>query len=331
MTLAPLTIAFHTFGRDLREELVADVRAGLRAAPRSMPPRWFYDQRGSQLFEAITRLPEYYLTRAEEAILGSAAEEVIAEVRPEAIVELGAGSSEKTRVLIRAALRHDLSCFVPFDVSETFLEQTARQLATEFPGVSVYAVVGAFAEHLESVPRHGRQLIVFLGSTIGNFDTAERLSFLRGVRGLLAPEDAFLMGVDLVKPEAELTAAYDDAAGVTAEFNRNLLRVLNRDLGADFDPGDFDHVALFDQDRSRIEMHLQARRGQHVRIPGAGLAVDFEPGERMLTEISVKFTRPTLQAELERSGLRVERWYTDRAERYALCLCRPGTPGPATE
>ena len=190
MTLAPLTIAIHTFGQDARAELIADVRAGLTASPKSLPPRWFYDQRGSELFEAITRLPEYYLTRAEASILDTAAADVVAAVRPEAIVELGAGSSEKTRALIAAARHHGLSCFVPFDISEDFLQRTARRLATEFAGLSIYAVVGAFADHLDRVPRHGRQLIVFLGSTIGNFDDGQRLAFLRGVRGLMEPGDA---------------------------------------------------------------------------------------------------------------------------------------------
>jgi L-histidine N-alpha-methyltransferase len=321
MTLAPLTIAIHTFGQDARADLVADVRAGLAASPRSLPPRWFYDQRGSELFEAITRLPEYYLTRAETAILDTAAAGIVDAVRPEAIVELGAGSAEKTRALIAPARRHGLTCYVPFDISEDFLQLTARRLATEFAGLSVYAVVGDFAAHLDRVPRHGRQLIVFLGSTIGNFDTAERLAFLRGVRGLLAPEDAFLLGIDLVKPEAQLVAAYDDRAGTTAEFNRNVLRVLNRELCADFDPEAFDHVARFDRGLSRIEMRLRTRRAQRVRIPGAGLTVDFGAGESMLTEISVKFTRESIERDLDASGMRIARWHTDPAERFALCLC----------
>ena len=322
MTPAPLTIAIHTFGQDARDDLIADVRAGLTATPKSLPPRWFYDQRGSELFEAITRLPEYCLTRTEAAILEWAAPDVVSAVRPEALVELGAGSSEKTRRLIEAGRRSGLAWFLPFDISEDFLQRAARQVAAEFPGLNVYAVVGDFADHLDRVPRHGRQLIAFLGSTIGNFDQAERLAFLAGVRRLLEPGDAFLLGIDLVKPEAQLVAAYDDAEGVTAEFNRNLLHVLNRELGADFDAGGFEHLALFDRDRSRIEMHLRSRRRQRVRIPAAGLAVDFERGERLLTEISVKFTREGIERDLGESGMRIARWYTDPAERFALCLCR---------
>ena len=323
MSLAPITIAIHTFGRDLREDLVRDVRAGLNARPKTLPPRWFYDERGSELFEEITRLPEYYQTRTETAILTEVAPEVVATVRPEALVELGAGSAEKTRLLIDAAVRDRLSCFVPFDISEAFLQQTARRLATDFPGLAVYAVVGDFTMHVDQVPRHGRQLVVFLGSTIGNLDREQRLAFLGQVRGLLQPDDAFLLGVDLVKDEAELVAAYDDSAGVTAAFNLNLLQVLNRDLGADFDLDGFEHVALFNREQSRIEMHLRSRRRQWVSIPGAGMVVDFQPGEEMRTEISVKFTRESIQRELEESGLAVARWYTDDRRRFALCLCVP--------
>ena len=323
MTLAPLTIAIHTFGQDLRDDLVRDVRAGLGAYPRSLPPRWFYDERGSELFEAITRLPEYYQTRTETAILTEAAADVIATVRPEALVELGAGSAAKTRLLIEAGIRDRLTCFVPFDISEAFLQQAARRLATDFPGLSVYAVVGDFSTHVDRVPRHGRQLVAFLGSTIGNFDDEQRRAFLAEVRGLLQPGDAFLLGIDLVKDEAELVAAYDDAAGVTAEFNLNVLRVLNAELGADFDLAGFEHVARFDRERSRIEMYLRSRRRQRAAIPGAGMVVDLAAGELVLTEISVKFTRESIQRELSAAGLGLARWYTDPRRRFALCLCVP--------
>jgi L-histidine N-alpha-methyltransferase len=323
VTLAPITIAIHTFGRELRDDLVRDVRAGLAADPKSLPPRWFYDERGSELFEAITRLPEYYQTRTETAILTDSAPDVVARVRPEELVELGAGSAEKTRLLIEPAIRDRLTCFVPFDISEAFLQLTARRLATDFPGLAVYAVVGDFSMHLDRVPRHGQQLVAFLGSTIGNFDDDQRGRFLRQVRELLRPGDAFLLGVDLVKDEAELVAAYDDAAGVTAEFNLNLLRVLNRELEADFDLGAFEHVASFDRERSRIEMRLRARSPQRVTIPGAHIVVDFAAGEALLTEISVKFTRESIRRELETSGMSLARWYSDPRERFALCLCTP--------
>jgi L-histidine N-alpha-methyltransferase len=325
MSLAPITIAIHTFGREVRDDLVRDVRSGLGADPKSLPPRWFYDERGSELFEAITRLPEYYQTRTETAILTASARDIIARVRPVALVELGAGSAEKTRLLIEPAIRDRLSCFVPFDISEAFLQQTARRLATDFPGLAVYAVVGDFSMHVDRVPRHGQQLVAFLGSTIGNFDDGQRARFLGQVRQLLQAGDAFLLGVDLVKDEAELLAAYDDTAGVTAEFNLNVLHVLNRELGADFDLGAFEHVAGFDRERSRIEMRLRARTPQRVTIPEAGVVVDFAACETLLTEISVKFTRDSIQRELESSGLALAHWYTDPRERFALCLCAPAT------
>ena len=323
MTLAPITIAIHTFGREVRDDLVRDVRAGLRGSEKSLPPRWFYDERGSELFEDITRLPEYYQTRTETAILTESAGELMAHVRPEALVELGAGSAEKTRLLIEAGLQDRLSCFVPFDISEAFLQQTARRLAADFPGLAIYAVVGDFSMHVDRVPRHGRQLVVFLGGTIGNFDDRQRRLFLRRVRQLLQPGDAFLLGADLVKDEAELVAAYDDASGVTAQFNLNVLRVLNQELDADFDVDAFQHVAVYNRERSRIEMRLRARSPQRVTIPHADMVVDFAGGEELLTEISVKFTRASLEREMEACGLRLATWCTDPRERFALCLFEP--------
>jgi L-histidine N-alpha-methyltransferase len=323
--VAPITIAIHTFGRAALDDLVADVRAGLTRSLKSLPPRWFYDARGSELFDRITRLQEYYQTRTEAAILRQVAPEVIRLVRPEMILELGSGSSEKTRTLIAAGLQDRLSCFAALDVSEETLQRTARRLAEEFPGLRVYAMVGSFGEHLGSSPRFGRQLVVFLGSTIGNLDDTERAGFLGEVRALLREGDGFLLGVDLVKDERELVAAYDDSEGVTAEFNLNLLTLLNRELGADFDPSAFEHVAIFDRARSRIEMHLRARRRQRVSIPGAGLTVDFERDETLRTEISVKFTRDSVEESLAAAGLEVRRWYTDPGRRFALCLSFPSS------
>ena len=320
MVLPRITIAIHSFGRDARDRLVADVRRGLTQPSKSLSPRWFYDDRGSALFEAITQLPEYYLTRTEAAILSSVSSEVMAVTRPEAIVELGAGSSEKTRLLIEAGIGDRLSYFVPLDVSEAALHQAAHRLAAEFPSLCVYAVVGSFGDHLDRVPRYGNQLVVFLGSTIGNFYDSELVDFLASVRRLLQPGDALLLGVDLVKDEALLLAAYNDEQGVTAEFNVNLLRVLNRELGASFDLDAFEHVALYNREQSRIEMYLRARRPQRVSIPGARLSVDFESGEMLLTEISAKFTRESIERRLRASGLSLTRWYTDSRGWFALCL-----------
>jgi L-histidine Nalpha-methyltransferase len=327
MSLAPLTVAVHTVGRSARDELVADVRAGLAAPPRWLPPRWFYDEEGSRLFDRITELPEYYQTRTETAILRAVAPRVAALTRPEALVELGAGSCTKTRLLIDACRElGTLRSFTPFDVSEAVVHRTAHELVDEYPGLTVYGMVGDFSSHLGHIPRLGRRLVVFLGSTIGNLDLDERAGFLAEVRSLLEPEDAFLCGFDLVKDPGELVAAYDDSAGVTAAFNRNVLRVVNHHLGADFDPSAFDHVALYDPVRQRIEMHLRSVPRQRVAIPGAGMQVDFAAGETLRTEISVKFTRATVEGCLDEASMRLAGWFTDPGERFALALATP-TPG----
>ncbi len=324
MTVTPITVQVHSSGRSSRVALVEDVRRGLSKRPKELPPRWFYDERGSQLFEEITRLPEYYLTRAETEILARCARDIACRMQPEAIVELGAGSSTKTRMLIDAARQSGmLSRFVPFDVSPEIVERSARELVAEFPGLGVHAVIGDFAGDLQQIPRLGRQLVVFLGSTIGNFDDQERAAFLAAVRSLLAPGDGFLLGVDLVKDPAELIAAYDDAAGVTAGFNRNVLAVINRELSADFDLGAFEHVALYDPELHRIEMHLRSTRDQWVTIPGVGMRVLFQQGELMRTEISAKFTRPMVEAFLHDAGMGLAAWYTDPEERFALVSAVP--------
>ncbi len=319
--IAPLTVEFHHLGLDKRQALVDDVRAGLTQAPKQLPPIWFYDDRGSDLFEQITELPEYYQTRTEAAILRAYAEVIARQTCPNVILELGAGSSTKTRILIEAARRvANLERFVPFDVSDGIVQQSARELLRDFPGLTVHAVIGDFLEHLDRIPRFGRQLVVFLGSTIGNFFPDQRQRFLSDVRGLLQADDSFLLGVDLVKDQAELVAAYDDAQGVTAAFNLNVLSVINRELDADFDLKAFAHLARYDTENDWIEMHLRSLRRQTVRIPGAGLSVDFQDGELMRTEISAKFTRAKLEACFVQAGLRLDAWYTDDRQRFALAL-----------
>jgi L-histidine N-alpha-methyltransferase len=322
MRLAPITIAIHAFGRNWLDALVADVREGLTRSPKSLPSRWFYDERGSELFEKITALPEYYQTRTEADILRAHAADIVGAVRPETIVELGAGFCTKTRHLLRAAKEAGtIETFLPMDISEAILQRTARDLVEEFDGLKVYAMVGDFVEHIDQVPRlGGRQLVVFLGSTVGNFDRSARANFLRNVRALLEPGDAFLLGVDLVKDRRELVAAYDDAQGVTAEFNLNLLRMINRELSADFNLEAFEHVALYNEAESRIEMLLRSARDQTVRIPGAGIEVGYAKGELMLTEISVKFTPESVAAEFAAAGIELTSVYTDVAERFALVL-----------
>jgi L-histidine Nalpha-methyltransferase len=308
---------------DRLREMAADVRTGLARRPRELPCRYFYDARGSALFEEITRLPEYYPTRAEAAILEARSAEVIELTRPEVVVELGAGSCAKTRLLIEAGLEDDLTRFVPFDISSAAVEEAVRELASGFDGLRVHGMVGDFRDQLGTIPRLGRQLVLFLGSTIGNFEEAERRAFLAAVRSLLAPGDHFLLGVDLVKPEPVLHAAYNDSLGITAEFNLNLLHVLNRELEADFEPDLYEHVAFYSSEQQRVEMHLRATRAQVVRIPGAGLTVSLADGERVRTEISAKFTRESAGAALADAGMRLRRWFTDPDCQFGLALAEP--------
>ncbi|HXA28457.1 MAG TPA: L-histidine N(alpha)-methyltransferase [Candidatus Angelobacter sp.] len=322
--LAPLTLAVHTVGRSARSELIADVRTGLAATPKWLPPRWFYDERGSQLFDRITELPEYYQTRTETQILHDCAAAIAAAVQPESLVELGAGSCSKTRILLDAAhAQGTLTTFVPFDVSDAALSHAAHGLLDDYPWLRVYGLVGDFAAHLSYIPRLGRRLVAFLGSTIGNLDGSERRRFLADVRGLLAPGDAFLIGLDLVKDREELHAAYDDSAGVTADFNRNVLRVINRELDAGFEVDAFEHVALWNDAESRIEMHLRATRDMEVDIPLAQMRVRFAEDESVRTEISCKFTRESGEAMLADAAMRVVQWHTDPDQRFALALALP--------
>lgn len=318
---APITLALHDVGVDHRRVLIEDVRRGLADSPKHLPSRYFYDERGCELFDAITELPEYYLTRAEEALLRSHAGDIIRATEPVSLVEIGAGSCRKTSLVIEAARHLGYGRdFVPFDISEEAVRAAAGDLIGRFPGLHVYGMVGDFEKHLAAVPRLGRQLVLFLGSTIGNLEPDERTEFLSQVRGLLEPEDAFLLGVDLVKGVDVLEAAYNDAQGITAAFNRNLLSYLNRELQADFEPQAFDHVAYYDEDRQRVELHLKSSRRQLVHVPGAGLDVTFEAGECLHTEISTKFTEATASDSLKAAGLRLEHWYTDPEQRFGMAL-----------
>jgi len=306
---------------DLRQQLIDDVRAGLSARPKTLPARWFYDRRGSDLFDAITELPEYYLTRTETQILRQHANEIAEATQPEVLVELGSGTCTKSRLLIEGARRFgSLRTFVPFDFDEDMIRRAAAELAAEYPGLTVQGIAGDFMQHLDTISRTERMLVMFLGSTIGNLDIEERVRFLTEVRLRLRPADTILIGFDLVKDVGELLAAYDDAQGVTADFNRNLLVRLNRDLGADFDLDLFQHLAIWNGKESRIEMHLRSLGDQLVQLPGAGLQVKFEDAETVLTEISVKFTREAVDQSFRAAGLRVEKWLTDANERFALAV-----------
>jgi len=305
--------------------LADDVLDGLTRPFKELPPKHFYDARGAALFDRICELPEYYPTRTERAILHDTAEEIAETTGAVELVELGSGTAAKTRVLLDALDRSGtLERYVAVDVTEQMVRDCAEALASEYPGLRVHGVIGDFERHLDRVPEAtGRRLVVFLGGTIGNFPPAARRRFLRAVAELLGPDDHLLMGTDLVKDPRVLEAAYDDDAGVTAEFNRNLLHVLNRELDADFDPADFDHVALFDPREEWIEMRLRARRGHTVTVRALDLSVDFDAGEEMRTEISAKFTRPRLEGDLDAADLELVRWFTDPAGLFALSLSRP--------
>ena len=298
-----------------------DVREGLGNRPRELPPKWFYDERGCELFDRITRLPEYYPTRREREILARQAAAVAARTGADTLVELGSGTSEKTRLLLDAMVnRGTLRRIVLFDVSESTIRSAASALTSEYPGVAVHGVVGDFDSHLGLLPGGGRRLVAFLGSTIGNLRPPQRKRFLADVASQMVPGDAFLLGTDLVKGRSRLEAAYDDAAGVTAEFNRNVLTVLNRELGADFDVDSFEHVARFDADEEWVELGLRARRSHTVRIPDPGLTVDLDAGELVVTEISAKFRRPNVEAELAGAGLALADWWTDAGGDFGLSL-----------
>ncbi|MDH6136767.1 L-histidine N-alpha-methyltransferase [Kitasatospora sp. MAA4] len=309
------------FARALRE----DVRHGLTADPKWLPPKWFYDSRGSELFEEITRLPEYYPTRAERAILTARAEEIAAITKARTVVELGSGSSEKTRLLLDGLhALGTLESYVPVDVSESALQEAGEQLVKEYPELAVHGVVSDFTASLD-LPHavNSPKLVAFLGGTLGNLLPAERAVFLSALRAELAPGDALLLGTDLVKDPAVLVAAYDDAAGVTAEFNKNVLNVVNRELDATFDPEAFEHVSHWDAEQEWIEMRLRSREDQTVKIPALDLAVHFAAGEELRTEISAKFRRERVERELAAAGFALTHWWTDPEGRFGLSLAQP--------
>lgn len=306
------------------DALRTDALKGLTSAPKTLPPKWFYDARGSALFERITELPEYYPTRAEHRILRRRADAVAAAAGPvRTLVELGSGSSRKTRLLLDALTREgQLTRYAPLDVSEDALAEAGEALCRDYPALDVTAVVTDYESDL-TLPRTGPALVAFLGGTLGNLDGDARRAFYGALRPQLGSGDSLLMGVDLVKPASVLVPAYDDGAGVTAEFNRNVLRVLNRELAAGFRPEGFDHVALWNAAASRVEMRLRSRRAQSVPLAALDLSVDFEEGEELRTEISVKFRRDPLAAELSSAGFRVRHWWTDEADAFALLLAVP--------
>jgi L-histidine Nalpha-methyltransferase len=309
--------------------LADDVLDGLTRPFKELPPKHFYDARGARLFDRICELPEYYPTRCERAILSERAEELAELTGAVELVELGSGSAAKTRVLLDALeAAGTLERYVPVDVTESMVRDCAGELTAEYPGLQVHGVIGDFERHLQHVPSAiGPRIVAFLGGTIGNFPPGSRRRFLREIGRLLGPEDHLLMGTDLVKDRHVLEAAYDDAQGVTAEFNRNVLCVLNRELQADFDPEDFDHVALFNPEQEWIEMRLRARREVSTLVRDLDLPVHFDEGEELRTEISAKFTPERLAGDLSAAGLELVRWLTDPDELFALTLSRTRADG----
>jgi L-histidine N-alpha-methyltransferase len=319
-----IQIDSHLGGAEERS-LAEDVLDGLTRPFKELPPKHFYDARGAELFDRICELPEYYPTRTERAILDDAAAELAALTGAVELVELGSGTAAKTRVLLDALhAAGTLARYVPVDVTEQMVRDCADELTLEYPGLRVHGVIGDFERHLAHLPdATGPRLVVFLGGTIGNFPPGSRRRFLRQIATLLGPRDHLLMGTDLVKDAGVLEAAYDDAEGVTAEFNRNVLHVLNRELDADFDPADFEHVALFDDRHEWIEMRLRALRDHTVTVRALELPVHFDAGEEMRTEISAKFTPQRLEGDLDAAGLELVRWFTDPDDLFALTLSRP--------
>jgi L-histidine Nalpha-methyltransferase len=305
--------------------LAEDVREGLTATPKTLPPKDFYDSRGSDLFEQITTLPEYYPTRAEQSILDEFGADIVGLVQPEELIELGPGSARKTHALLNPMLDGGQARrYVPIDVSESAVADCADRLSSEYGSLAIHGIVGDFERHLDRVPRNGdRRLVAFLGGTIGNFDAGERRSMLQKVRTQLHPEDRLLVGTDLVKDRERLEAAYNDSAGVTAAFNRNVLNVINSNLEADFDPERFQHRAVYDEERQWVEMRLHADDAQTAEIRALDMEVSFDEGEHIRTEISCKFTEDSLEREYAGAGLELLDVYMDPERLFALSLAGP--------
>jgi L-histidine N-alpha-methyltransferase len=318
------TIDVHLSEEDVRAQMRADALRGLQGTVKSIPPVWFYDERGSRLFEEITQLPEYYPTRAERALLETYAPAIAGLAKADTLVELGAGACDKTRVLLSALQdAGTLRRYVPFDVSDEFLRSAADTLSDEFAGLDLHLVIGDFHHHLTEIPDDGRRMVAFLGGTIGNLDPDQRARFLFDLNCTMSSDDSLLLGTDLVKDRARLVAAYDDAAGVTAEFNRNVLHVLNQQLGGNFDPDRFRHVARWNEDEQWIEMRLRAEEAMDVLLADAGITVHFERDEDLLTEISAKFTPARVEAELVQAGFVVEEMWGAVDGEFLLTLAHP--------
>jgi L-histidine Nalpha-methyltransferase len=318
------TIDVHLSPEEVRSQMRADALAGLQGAEKSIPPVWFYDERGSRLFEMITQLPEYYPTRAERALLEEHAASIAELSKADTLVELGAGACDKTRVLLTALEEAGLlTRYVPFDVSDEFLRGAATTLSEEFGTLDIHLVIGDFHHHLAEIPMEGRRMVAFLGGTIGNLTPDQRARFLFDLNCTMSSDDSLLIGTDLVKDPKRLVAAYDDGAGVTADFNRNVLHVLNEQLGGDFAPELFRHVALWNEEEQWIEMRLRAQEPTKVTLSGAGITVQFDEGEDLLTEISAKFTPERVQHELTQAGFVLDGMWGAEEGEFLLSLAHP--------
>jgi L-histidine N-alpha-methyltransferase len=305
----------NTFQSDIRR----DILHGLTSSQKSVPSKYFYDAHGSQLFETICSLPEYYQTRTELSILKRSAEHIVRDLREADIVELGSGSNLKIRTLLDACFRSRQAdiCYVPVDVSKSAMESSA-ELLDFYPDLKILGIVGDFTKHMEKIPPGRKRLFLFFGSTIGNFRDKARIDLLMRVAGIMGPCDRFLLGIDMIKPADILERAYNDSRGVTAEFNKNILNVVNRELDADFDLSHFDHVAFYNADKERIEMHLRANRRLSVQIDAFSIRISMEKGETIHTEVCGKFSRESAVAMVEEAGLRIDRWYSDPLGWFSL-------------
>lgn len=333
MELAALSHGFDPVVPDLRFDIyrseewtsvfAADVLGGLSRRPMSLPPKYFYDERGSELFEQITGLEEYYPTRVERSILAESGQRIAELTEASDLIELGSGSSNKTELLL-GPLRDvgSLERYVPIDVSESAVRGAAVRLVSDYPGLRIHAVIGDFERHLGGLPEGENRLFAFLGGTVGNFTPNRLKFFFRRISHLLGADDSMLVGLDLVKDVTTIEAAYDDSAGITAAFNKNVLSVINANLLGTFDLDAFEHSAFYDPDNAWIEMRLRARVAHTARVGALDLNIDFEPGDEILTEISRKFTREGFADEVTAAGLEVTEWFTDPDQRFALALLR---------
>ena len=317
------TISHLSQPQDFKAELKHDLRLSLAAQPRSIPSKYHYDETGSVLFEEITQLPEYYLTRVETGILRERAGDIMKLVKPDELVELGSGSSTKTRLLLEAMHSTGGSRYVPIEISETALYQAAETLSSDYDWLHIDGYVGNYTTDLPLLQRRGRRLLTFLGSSLGNYTIQTRAEFLATLGNTLQPGDALLIGVDLVKDEETMVLAYSDSAGVTARFNLNVLLMLNRELGADFDVRNFTHSPMWNTEKSGVESHLRADKEMSVSLPGLGTSIELGEGEGIFTEVSCKFTREGITRELGDVGLEVSQWYTDSTAMYGVFVAAP--------